>query len=255
MKSWILIALGLMLVIGGCEKKVTEPEEPANTELSESEQMEIIATEVASSSGGVMADVQVATASASGDYGALSKTTGLDTSITYGWITYQLKLDFYTKEGREQMLYVPDITDKIVYQSSLSGIYAPENSAREINLNRSSAFDLTNITSDTVTFNGTASNGSSYKFEINRASILTEAQSTYTLKNLVVDLNSSSYIPLDGRLEAAIKGKYSKDGLLTDTSIEYSINFVIEFSGGTQVKITLPSGTQFTLDLVSGEVS
>jgi hypothetical protein len=254
MKFWMLVVLASLLTLSGCDKNSTEPEDTSN-KLTEEEQMEIIATEIAANEGGLMADIQVAAATADDSETLLAKPTGVDTTFTYNWITYKLSLKFYTKEGREQLLYVTDVTDKINYQSTLSGKFSELNGRTEIDLDRGSSLEVKNILSDTVTYNGSAFNKSEYKLTVNRASLLSEANSTYTLKNLVVDLNSTNYIPLAGKLEAVVKGVYAKDGLITDNSFEYSISFSIEFKGSNEVKITLPSGTQFTLNLITGEVT
>jgi hypothetical protein len=37
--------------------------------------------------------------------------------------------------------------------------------------------------------------------------------------------------------------------------VEYNFTMTIESTGGTQVKVTLPSENQFTLDVVTGEIS
>jgi len=251
-KSLILVTVSSLILLYGCEKNPSEPDEI--TELTETEQMEIIATEVSQNSGGIMTDIEIASTTASNNPGNLAKTMW-DTTYSNSWMTFSLSLSFYDVNGIEQIRFIENETDRIVFSSSVTGEYDPVGGRQYINLNRSSNFDLTGITSGKFTFNGTSNNSSTYNFTGVRITLDAAAQSTYTIENLVVDRNTLTYLPQSGRLEASVKGTYNKETLRHNKDVEYKINFVIEFNGGNEVTVTLASGTTFTLNLVTGAVS
>ena len=255
MKKIIIILLGALFMMYGCEKNPTDSGDNI-IELSYNEQMAIVAAEISHSNGGMMADLEMATATAiTGQPGSLLKPSGYDTTFTSNWITFSLSLAFYTADGREQSIYVENLTDKIVYSSSLTGDYSVEGARQEIQLQKSSSLDISGITTETLDFSGTSTNNSSYIFKGLRNDLAVKVESVYAVTNLILNKNSASYIPLSGKLECSFKGVYSRDGVIKDKSVEYSFNVAIEFNGGSQVIVTLPSGNKFTLDLVSGDYS
>jgi len=252
-KSLTLIAVSSLFLFYGCEKNPTDPEEI--TKLTDTEQMEIIAAEVSENDGGIMADIQMASTTASENPGGLAKTTGFDTTFTNNWVTFSVNLSFYNASGVEQERFVQNSTDKLVYKSAVTGKYDPISGLQEIDLSRSTNLDLTGITTGRITSNGTSVNSSAYSFSGIRINLEATSQSTFTITNLMVDSNSPTYLPLSGRLEAQVKGTYNKETLRHNKDVEYNINFTIEFNGGNEVKVTLASGTSFTLNIVTGEVT
>lgn len=255
MKFKLIFLMSILLLINGCGKKATGPGDNAEIQLTDEEQMDIVAAEVAADNGGVMAELSMATSIAKGGYGSLAKPSSYDTTFTKGWIMYSVSLSFYNAQGIEQSFYVPNITDKIIYNGTLTGQYSTENPSQEINLNKSASFVVTGIRSGIFTVNGTATNNSSYKFSGRRTDLETAVQSSYIVTNVVIDKNSNSYIPQSGKIECTFHGTYTKEGVIQAKDVEYNFSITIEFTGGTQVKVTLPSGSQFTLDIVTGEIS
>lgn len=252
-KSLTLVAVSSLIFLYGCEKNPSEPDEV--TDLTEVEQMEIIATEVSQNSGGIMADIEMASSTATNNPGGLAKTVGYDTTFTNSWITFSLNLEFYDNNGNEQDKFYENNTDRIVYKSTVSGEYDPMSGLQDIELDRSTEFDLAGITSGKITFNGVSSNSSSYSFAGVRINLDAAAQSTFTFENLVIDRNVHSYFPLSGSIKALVKGTYNKETLRHNKDVEYKINFTIEFNGGNEVKVNLASGAAFTLNIESGEYS
>jgi len=255
MKSKLVFLFSLLILFYGCEKNATSPDGNDEVQLSEEEQTDIIASEVAADNGGIMADVAMATAVSGGKFNGLAKAASYDTTFTLSWITYSLNLAFYTAHGVEQVFYVPNVTDKIVYNGSLTGQHETQIPQQKISLDRSTSFTITGITSETVTMNGSSSNNSSYDFSGRRIKLHVESQSSFAITDLTVDKNSETYIPQSGKLECTFHGTYTKEGVLQAKDVEYNFSVTIEFNGGSQVKVTLPSGNQITLDLVTGEVS
>jgi len=203
----------------------------------------------------MMADIKMASATASENPGGLAKISGYDTTFTNNWVTFSLNLSFYDANGVEQERFVENRTDKIIYKGATTGKYEPVSGLQKIDLNRTTNFDLTGITTGKITFNGTSDNSSAYNFSGVRIKLDATSQSNFTIKNLIVDKNSPTYLPSSGSLEALVKGTYNKESLRHNKDVEYNINFTIEFNGGNEVKITLASGTSFTLNIVTGEVT
>lgn len=255
MKKVFMLWLSLIILAMGCEKQVNSPNKDTTGDLSDSEQMEIVSAEVAANNGGLVAEVSTIKGIAKGVPGSLAKAAGFDTTITRSWITYSLSLSFFTAQGTEQLFYVPNVTDKIVYQSSVTGHYSSPSPKREIDLNRQSSFVVTGIISGILTINGKTKNNSSYQLSGPRSEIEAEVQSEMVVTNLVVDKNAAGNIPQSGKLECTFHGTYSRTGVINAKEVEYSFHVVIEFNGGTQVKVTLPSGNQFTLDIMTGDFS
>lgn len=255
MKFKLIFLMSILLLFYGCGKDATGPDENAEIQLTDEEQIDIVAAEIAADNGGVMAELSLATTIAKGGYGSLGKPSSYDTTFTRGWITYSLSLSFFTAQGIEQNFYIPNFTDKIVYSGTLTGYRSTDNPDQEINLNKSASLVMTGITSGILTINGTATNNSSYKFSGRKIELEAKVQSSYVVTNVVIDKNSNSYIPQSGKIECIFHGTYTKEGVIQAKDVEYNFTITIEFTGGTQVKVTLPSGNQFTLDIVTGEIS
>lgn len=240
----------LVLAVG-CSKNSTEPNEVE--ELSDSEQISVVAAEVAQSNGGAMSDLNMVASNSEGNYGTLSKGAGFDTTITKGWITYNLDLSFYTQQGIPQNRYVQGLTDKVVSVSSLTGNYSDPLGAITIALKTGSNLTATGLKAGNVTINGAGTNGSSFSFAGNRRQLSLVSGSSYTVSNVVINLNGASYIPSAGTLQGTAKGTFTVTGAEQTQSKDYSFTYTLTFNGNNQVTVTLPSGKQYTLNLVTGK--
>ncbi|MEK7730105.1 MAG: hypothetical protein AAB354_16985 [candidate division KSB1 bacterium] len=240
----------LMLAVG-CSKNSTEPNEVEA--LSDSEQITIVATEVAQSNGGAMSDLNMVASNSEGNYGALGKSAGFDTTITKGWITYNLDLSFFTQQGIPQNRYVQGVTDKVVSVSSLAGNYTDPLGAITIGLKTGSNLTATGLKSGKATVNGSGTNTSSYSFAGNRRQLSLVAASSYSVSNVVIDLNGASYVPASGTLEGTAKGKFTVTSAQQTQEKDYAFTFTLTFNGNNQVTVTLPSGKQYTLNLMTGK--
>jgi len=249
----ILVAISLFFVFG-CEKNPASPEEQ-NDELSDAEKMLIVAAEVSGANGGLMADLEMAEATATGQTGSLQKVVSFDTTITIEWITYALQLKFYAENGNEQPVYIENRTDKIQYESSLSGNHTIDGTDQTITLKRNSSFEITDIISDTIEINGTSWNNSEYLLEYNNVKLTVDPSGAIALKNLKIDASSDTYIPYAGKIEANIKGSFKKDGIFNQNEAEYDFDCTVEFTGDATVIVTLPSGAQYKLNLLTGDFS
>jgi hypothetical protein len=248
----ILFAFSLFFVFG-CEKNLTSPDETSQNKLTDAEQMVVVATEVSGVNGGLMTDLAMVESAASGQPGSLNKVVSYDTTITVDWINYSLQLYFYAANGNEQPFYIENRTDKIAYEGSLTGIQTFDDPNQQITLKRNSTFEITNIISDTIVINGTSWNKSDYLFQYNDLNLEVKPSGTVVVKNLKIDLNSDTFIPFSGTIEANMKGKYSKQGKFNQNETDYDFICTVEFTGAAYVVVTLPSGTQYRLNLLTGD--
>lgn len=248
-QHWFYGLLLASMIAGGCSKNTTGPDATV-ADLSEAEQMAMIATEVAEADGGLMTDLHMTSTNTTG---SLGKTAGFDTTISKNWVTYKLSLKFYTERGSEQNRFVKGVTDSLTYQSTLSGSRADNTRGSTINLNSGSALNATDIKSGVILVNGAGVNNSTYGFAGNKRNLTIAAASAYVVRQVVVDTKSGSYIPTSGTVEGTIKGKFTVAGGKNGSEKNYSFTFILTFNGNNQVTVTLPNGKQFTLNLVSGQ--
>lgn len=252
MRIRFLAMLSLLALFTMCSKNATSPDQIGVSQLSDTEQMQIVSAEVASSSGGIMADLGMMGLIAKGGFSTgLYKPASFDTTFKYGWITYSVSISFYSVLGNEQPFYIPRLTDKIVYQGTLTGHDSTAN--REVDLNKTASFVVTGITTGVITINGTASNNSSYEFFGKQVSSEAEVHSSFVVTDVVIDTKVDPFIPQSGKVECSFKGSFHRSGPVQDKDVEYDFSLTLEFTGNNQVKVTLPNGDQYTLDLVTGE--
>lgn len=254
-KSILTLSAFCLIFISGCAKSPTSPEESDPGNLTDAEKMLIVASEVCQANGGLMADLQMAAAAASGQVSALPKAAGFDTTITIEWITYSLQFNFYTQNGNEQPFYVENRTDKIRYQGALSGTQTIAGKNQTVTLNRNSSFEITDVISDSININGTSFNKSEYVFQSNNIKLEVKPSGTIAVKNLRIDTKSDNFIPYAGKIEANFKGSYNKEGKLNQKETDYDFTCTIDFTGAATVLVTLPGGVQYQLNLLTGEFS
>jgi len=235
----------------------SNPGDNKDSGLSESEEMTLVAAVVSTDDGGAMADVEMAS-----DIAAGTTTTqpvapgmqadGLDTTLTNGWITYNLNVAFYAENGTEMPSFITGVTDKIVYNGSLSGSNQKKIQSLDITLSSHSSLTGTGIKSGQLILNGEGSNTSGYTISGPRRTLTIQAASSYKLEDVSVDLNNPQSVPASGTLTGTVAGNYTLDTGSDTQNDSYSFTFTITFTGDSTVKVTLPSGDQYSLDLSDG---
>lgn len=245
-----LLAASMLTI--GCSENAAGPEETV-AELAETEQMAMVASEVAEADGGLMADLKMASSNSTGSYAALGKSAGFDTTITKNWMTYKLSLRFFNERGVEQNRYIPGVTDSLTYQSTLSGSRSDNARGGSINLKSGASLNATDLKTGTILVNGTGANNSTYGFAGKNRQLNAAAASSYTVRNVVINTKTGSYVPTSGTVDATIKGTFTVAGGENNNSKDYSFNIKLTFNGNNQVTVTLPNGKQFTLNLVTGQ--
>ncbi len=245
--AFFLISL---FFVYGCDKNPAAPEEQ---ELSNTQKMVVVATELAEPTGGVATDLNSAYQVAKGEIGTLYKTVSFDTTISIDWVTYQLSLDFYAKNGSSQSRFVPYVTDSVVYVGAASGHTSSTTPTQDITLERNSSFQIGDILSNVVKINGNATNNSDYKVTYSSSIFQIKPTSTFKFQNLKINLSGGDYIPTSGKILATIKGHISISGSNENLDTDYNFDITLEFIGNDEVKVTLPNGVAFILNLKTGK--
>lgn len=251
-QNWWRGLLAASLITIGCSENATGPEETV-ADLSETEQMAMVASEVAEADGGLMTDLKMTSSNSNGSYSALGKSAGFDTTITKNWVTYKLSLKFFNERGVEQNRYIVGVTDSITYQSALSGSRSDNARGSSINLKSGASLNATDLKTGTILVNGAGANNSTYGFAGKNRQLSVAAASSYIVRNVVINTKNSGYVPTSGTVDGTIKGTFTVAGGKNNTTKDYSFTFTLTFNGNNQVMVALPNGKQFTLNLVTGQ--
>jgi len=246
--------LAASVITIGCSENATGPEDTV-ADLSETEQMAMVANEVAEADGGLMTDLKMASSNSTGSYAALGKSAGFDTTITKNWVTYKLSLRFFNERGVEQNRYLVGVTDSITYQSTLSGSRSDNARGSSINLKSGASLNATDLKTGAILVNGSGTNNSTYGFAGKNRQLSVAAASSYIVRNVVINAKSGDYVPTSGTVDGTIKGTFTVAGGKNNTAKDYSFTFNLIFNGNNQVTVTLPNGKQFTLNLLTGQFS
>ncbi len=254
----VLTFLFSAVIFLGCSKdNMTDPGDQDNNEdlaLTQQQEMEIVASQVAASSGGVMMDISTAGEASDGDLYSMAK---LDTTIQYQWITYQASLSFFNDNGQEMPMFISGITDSITASSALSGdtTYAAVlilGATWNLNLNRSAQLQVGNILSNTIVINGSSSDQSHYAYNGKLSSIDVQLDCQLSIQNVVVPLDSPYYIPTSGTIKGELAGTIQRPSASKEVSIPYTVTF----NGDETVTITLDNrGISFSVNLLTGQIS
>ena len=222
--------------------------------LTEQQEMEIIASQVAASSGGVMMDISTAGEASDGDLYSMAK---LDTTLHYQWITYQASLSFFRENGQEMPMFISGITDSIAATGALSGdtTYAAFlilGATWDLTLNRSSQLQVGNILSNTILINGSSQDQSHYAYNGKLTSIDVQLDCQLSIQNVVVPLESPYYIPTSGTIKGELAGTIQRPNATKEVSIPYTVTF----EGNNVATVTLENrGISFSVNLLTGEIN
>ncbi len=259
MKQFLYFMISTMTILAftACSDSPVEPETTENPiTFSSEEEMEMVAADISAETGGVMSDIQ--TASAAADSNFYSAKTSLDTSLSYQWIDYDIDLSFYLANGSAVPVYVSAV-DSIVYQGSLSGdtAYAAvnlPNSEWQLTLNRNSGLTISNILSDTLRINGSSNNNSVRGYNGNRIDYTIETGGVLTINDVIMPLTGNNFIPISGTIDGTIAGTIAERN--SQVKHPYEIPYTVTFEGNANVTVALPNrGITFTVNLLSGEIN
>lgn len=225
---------------------------PESTEIERQDQVQLIASALSSGSGGIGDDLGAVSNAADGqvEKGANLKnlTPSLDISV---------EVDFYDAQDDLQSSYDPDTTDRIDYESLISGeIHDSNGYFRDLTIDNRSDFSVTNILSRIAMIDGTHTNFSSYTRtqHLPAAEVNFEMDSELVLTAVTVDLDAGDDLPESGTVEGTSSGLLEKIGDSWSDIKKFNFHFICTYTGGNTAEILLDDGTVWTIHLDTGDV-
>jgi hypothetical protein len=251
--SILIILIFVSAFVFGCEgdKSSNEPN-PESTELERKDEVELIASALSSGSGGIGDDLGAVSQSANGQVQKRANLKNLTASLNIS-----VEVDYYDAQDNLQSGYDPDTTDRIDYESLISGeIRDSDGYFRDLTVDNRSDFSVTNILSRIATIDGTHTNFSSYTRtqQLPPAEVNYKMDSELVLTAVTVDLDAGDDFPESGTLEGTFSGLIEKIGVGWSDIKEFDFHFICTYIGDNTAEILLDDGTVWTIHLDTGEV-
>ncbi len=251
--SILLILVFITAFVFGCNgEESSNGSNPESTELGQQDQVQLIASALSSGSGGIGDDLDSVSQAANGQVEKRANLKNLTASLNIA-----VELDFYDAQDNLQAGYDPDTTDRIDYESLISGeIRDSDGYFRDLTVDNRSDFSVTNILSRIAMIDGTHTNFSSYARtqQFPPAEVTFEMDSELVLTAVTVDLDASDNFPESGTLEGTFSGLLEKIGVGWSKIKEFDFHFICTYVGDNTAEILLDDGTIWTIHLDTGEV-
>jgi hypothetical protein len=251
--SILLILVFSAAFVFGCkgDESPNEPN-PESTELERQDEVQLIASALSSGSGGIGDDLGAVSQAANGQVEKRAKLQNLNASLNIS-----VEVDFYDEQDNLQSGYDPDTTDRIDYESLISGeIRDSDGYFRDLTVDNRSDFSVTDILSRIATIDGTHTNFSSYTRtqRFPPAEVNFEMDSELVLTAVTVDLDAGDDFPESGTLEGTFSGLLEKIGVGWSDIKEFDFHFICTYTGDNTAEILLDDGTVWTIHLDTGEL-
>lgn len=251
--SILLILIFIIVFVFNCNSEEgSKKSKPESTELEQQDQVELIASAITSGSGGVGDDLGAVSQAANGQ---VEKRANLKNPAAS--LNISVEVDFYDEEDNSQPGYNSDTTDRIDYESLISGeIRGSDGYFQDLTVDNRSDFSVTNILSRIATIDGTHTNFSSYSRtqQFPSAEVNFEMDSELVLTAVTVDLDASDDFPESGTLEGTFAGLFEKIGDGWSKVKEFDFHFICTYIGDNTAEISLDDGTTWTIHLDTGDV-
>jgi hypothetical protein len=248
----IILVFSVAFVFGCKGDESSNDPNPESTELERQDEVQLIASALSSGSGGIGDDLGAVSQAANGQVEKRAKLQNLNASLNIS-----VEVDFYDEQDNLQSGYDPDTTDRIDYESLISGeIRDSDGYFRDLSVDNRSDFSVTNILSRIATIDGTHTNFSSYTRtqQFPPAEVNFEMDSELVLTAVTVDLDASDDFPESGTLEGTFSGLHEKIGVGWSDIKEFDFHFICTYIGDNTAEILLDDGTVWTIHLDTGEV-
>ena len=251
--SILFILIFIAALTFGCNSdESTNESNPGSVNLERQDQVQLIASALTSGSGGIGDDLDSVSQAANGDVERRDNLQNMSASLNIS-----VELDFYDAEDNLQSGYDPDTTDRIDYESLISGeIRDSGGYFKDLTVDNRSDFSVTNILSRIAMVDGTHTNFSSYtrNQQLPPAEVKFEMDSELVLTAVTVDLDASDNFPESGTLEGTFSGLLEKIGVGWSEVKEFDFHFICTYVGDNTAEILLDDGTIWTIHLDTGEV-
>lgn len=249
----ILIVLMITAVLTfGCTSESSDESNTESVQVDQQDQVQLVAKALTSGSGGIGDDLDTVTQAADGNVERRAALKNLSASLNMS-----VEIDFYDAEDKLQTGYDPDTTDRIDYESLISGeISNSDGYFRELSVDNRSDFSVTDILSRTATVNGTHTNYSSYirNQSLPPAEVTFEMDGELILTDVTVDLDAHDSFPESGTLEGTLSGLIEKIGVGWSDIKQFDFHFVCTYIGDNTAEVVLGDGSTWTIHLDTGDV-
>lgn len=235
----------------GCNSSSESESNPDTVDLTKEDQTQLIATALTSGSGGIGDDLDAVSQAANGQ----TEKRGIENLSAS--LTISLELDFYDADDNLQTGYDSNTTDRIDYESLISGeIRDSDGFFRDLTVDNRSDFSVTNILSRLATIDGTHTNYSSYNRTqaFPAAEVSFEMDAELVLTAVTVDLDAEDDFPESGTLEGTFSGLREKIGDGWSDIEQFDFHFVCTYIGDNTAEILLDDGTKYIIHLDTGEM-
>lgn len=242
----------IVIAFSACQKEDVLNNLTNSIDLSDDQKMDLVSSALASSTGGIMAQLELSGNFLDSTFYAFGK---LDTSLTYNWMHYDVELSFFAG-GIEVPLYIPGLVDSVTADIHLTGdtTYASQtggNGTWTLNLNTHAMLYLKQLALDTIRVNGNGADSSLFVNQTQAQTLNIESRSTFALQNVVMPIGGPTYYPVAGTVSGVVAGTASNGTLTKNIQIPYTATF----TGDGRVTVTLTnSGLQFVIDLTTGQI-
>lgn len=251
--SMLLILIFITAFVFSCTgDESSDDQNPESTELERQDQVQLIASALSSGSGGIGDDLGTVSQAANGQVENRTNLRNLN-----GSLNISVEIDFYDAKDNLQPNYDLDTTDRIDYESLISGeIHDSKFYFRDLTVDNRSDFSVTNILSRKVMIDGTHSNFSSYT----RTQLFPPAEVTFEMDSeLVLTAVAVGLAPIDGYPESGtIEGKFSglreKIGDGWSDIKKFDFHFTCSYNGDSTAEVLLDDKTIWTIHLDTGEI-
>jgi hypothetical protein len=250
--SILIVLMITALLVFGCTSESSDESSTESVKLDQQDQVQLVANALTSGSGGIGDDLDTVTQAADGNVERRAALKNLSASLNMS-----VEIDFYDAEDNMQAGYDPDTTDRIDYESLISGeISNSDGYFRELSVDNRSDFSVTDILSRTATVNGTHTNYSSYirNQSLPPAEVTFEMDGELILTDVTVDLDATDSFPESGTLEGTFSGLLEKIGVGWSDIKQFDFHFVCTYIGDNTAEVELDDGTIWTIHLDTGNV-
>jgi hypothetical protein len=250
--SILIVLMITALLVFGCTSESSDESSTESVKLDQQDQVQLVANALTSGSGGIGDDLDTVTQAADGNVERRAALKNLSASLNMS-----VEIDFYDAEDNLQTGYDPDTTDRIDYESLISGeISNSDGYFRELSVDNRSDFSVTDILSRTATVNGTHTNYSSYirNQSLPPAEVTFEMDGELILTDVTVDLDATDSFPESGTLEGTFSGLLEKIGVGWSDIKQFDFHFVCTYIGDNTAEVELDDGTIWTIHLDTGNV-
>lgn len=258
MKRWstlLAVVFCFTLLACGSGGSSDDDSHDSSDELSTREQAEIVAAAISADQGGLGEDIDTI---ADVPDRATRQSVGRDLERqAHGSLTVSASLDFYDSQGKLQEEYSSETTDRIDYESTITGDFTSVILFfQEWEIDNASHLLVDDLLSGVITIDGSHSNHSSYRRinPISLSEVTFDLDCTLLVNGVTVDLDAVDTFPESGTIEGSVAGTYERKTLFGHVRKHLHFDFIAIYQGDNTAEVELNDETIFTIRIDTGQV-